>query len=211
MAVVPDVIVPFSPRVQAYTWLLFLFLLAATLNRSHVNAWIKMLAYLNAIVKVEDAPSSANSANSANSTNATSARFVWIYNLYAYAHAYVRIILITILVASASIFMRYLIAVMPQKHWFMAMIARALYAVFDTRAALEFMHYRHWRYHVAGFAVYTLIALTLSVVRFANDDAVKTQEEVSRDYARTATASGFALFAFYVAYAARMIQVSGEA
>lgn len=192
----------FVPRIQAYTWVVFLPVFVAALTAGQLAGWLKTNTYLNL---------------TASRPHDAEGRYVFIYTLYAYAYAYSRILLGVLTLCLLIIVLRYAIVLLPQENRVMASIAGHLYRIFDARNVCEFLHVRHWRAHGAGFALYLGLTIALTMVLFGSkdfapeEDPARAKRETARQYTRVTIATSTALVAFYVAYAARMIKVSSPA
>ena len=191
---------PFSPSVQALTWIFFVIVFTSCLAVGHAKAWLKTFAYLGPRTDT-DGDSLKIHANS---------RLIWLFMFYAYAHAYVRIIFICLVTSLVFIIVRLMLTAMPSvtSNAVVKKVVDKLFGLIDARNVMEFLHYRHWKYHLYAISLYLVVSLILSYILFGVPSTAGKKEEASRQYTRISVMSTTVVIVFYVAYTAKMIMVS---
>lgn len=192
---------PYTPNIQGYTWGVFLAAFVVLILQGKGKAWAKMQAYIRSKVEGDGSTVSGQA----------DARMVWVFMLYIYAHAYVRLMFLALVATLLIIVFRLILSIIPLKSSAMRATMDALNDMVDARHLLEFLHFRHWKAHCIALGIYFVTAFIQCYIIFGSKRIdIKNVEETSRQYSRVATLSLCGLAFFYLLYAGLVMFLSAH-
>jgi hypothetical protein len=185
-------------KIQIWTWSVFMLLLLPLLWRGFDVAWRKTYGYLS-MIRRPGADALATQA---------SARMIWIYMVYSYSFAYVRLICIVLTLALIFIILRLLLSLVPESSRLLKLFKSIASTAIDANILLEFMHYRHWKYHCTAMALYLAASLGQCFI-LLDAPTLWRADRCGHEFTRISLTSMAVMLVYYAAYIGRtMMMVS---
>ena len=181
--------------------MVFIPALIYALFKGHMASWLKTFNYLTVRTNKIDMPVGAK------------ARIIWLHVLYAYTHAYVRLMLMFLIIAVVLVIFRLMLSFAPQDERkdseTVVTIVTAITEICDARSMMEFLGPRHWVCHGVAFGIYITVAFTLVYIQLSSskisNDEIAQRQHALKSYTRAAIVSSVAMIVFYIVYACKII------